>query len=466
MSKVHSKLRFIPQQFDPLVLGLAHWLLPFILRVRTRPWLNGGICHLEAVNIEILLNLYQQFQSQKIRFIIGFRHAEVEDPLCLLYLFSRLVPRAVREQKISLKLPIHTHFIYDRGMTIWAGNWLGWLFSRGGGIPIHRGKPLDRVALRSARNLLVNGQFPLTIAPEGATNGHGEIVSALEPGVAQLGFWCVEDLQKASRNEEVFIVPIGIRYYYLKPPWKAIAHLLTRLETDSGLPAGQWQNLEGIPPEKLLYQRLLVLGEHLLTQMEKFYQRFYHQAIASPPNNPSLSANEIIAIRLQILLDVALKVTEDYFGLWGQGTAIDRCRRLEEAGWNAIYREDVADLKALSPLEFGLANWSAQEAELRLKHMRLVESFVAVTSSYIQEKPTAERFAETLLIIFDLLERIKGKKIPRRPCLGKRQVKFTIGTPISVTDRWETYHQNRQAAKQAVTCLTQDLQQALTELTV
>ena len=466
MSKVHSKLRFISQQFDPLVLRLAHWLLPFILRVRTRPWLNGGICYLEAVNTKILLNLYQQFQSQKIRLIIGFRHAEVEDPLCLLYLFSRLLPRAVRSSQISVKLPIHTHFIYDRGMTIWAGNWLGWLFSRGGGIPIHRGKPLDRVALRAARDLLLNGQFPLTIAPEGATNGHGEVVSPLEPGVAQLGFWCVEDLQKAGRSEQVFIVPIGIRYYYLKPPWKAIARLLAQLEKDSGLPTGQWQKLEGLPPEKLLYQRLLVLGEHLLTQMEKFYQRFYHQAIAPPPHNPSLAANEIIAIRLQILLDVALKVAEDYFGIRGQGTAIDRCRRLEEAGWNAIYREDIADLKALSPLEFGLANWIAQEAELRLKHMRLVESFVAVTDSYIQEKPTAERFAETLLIIFDLLERIKGKKIPRRPCLGKRWVKMTIGKPISVTARWETYHQNRQAAKQAVTRLTQDLQQALTELTV
>jgi len=49
----------------------------------------------------------------------------------------------------------------------------------------------------------------MTVAPEGATNGHSEIVSPLERGVAQLGFWCVEDLVKAGRSETVYIVPIG-----------------------------------------------------------------------------------------------------------------------------------------------------------------------------------------------------------------------------------------------------------------
>lgn len=464
MSHVHPRLKFIPQKFNPIILRFAHWLLPFILRVRTRPWLIGGICRIDAVNVATLLKLYQQFQAGKIRFLIAFRHGEVEDPLCLLYLFSRILPRAVRQQNIPLKLPLHTHFIYDRGMTIWAGDWLGWLFSRGGGIPIHRGKPLDRLALRAARHLLANGQFPLTIAPEGATNGHGEIVSPLEPGVAQLGFWCVEDLQKASRSEKVFIIPIGIRYYYLKPPWKALARLLAKLERDSGLPPGKLQESDREDTEKQLYRRLLVLGEHLLARMEQFYRHFYHQVILPPPDSLSPSINEVLAFRLQVLLDVALTVAEDYFGLRKQGTAIDRCRRLEEVGWNVIYREDVADLRQLSPLEFGLADWLAEEAELRLKHMRLAESFVAVTGSYVREKPTAERFAETLLILFDLLARIKGKKIPRRPVLGKRRVEITIGEPISVTERWTTYQQSRQAAKQAVTHLTEDLQQALERL--
>jgi hypothetical protein len=96
--------------------------------------------------------------------------------------------------------------------------------------------------------------------------------------------------------------------------------------------------------------------------------------------------------------------------------------------------------------------------------MRLVEGFVAVTGTYVKEKPTAERFAETALLMFDFIARIKQRNIPRRPRLGWREVRMTVGEPISVSDRWSTYQTNRQAARQAVTHLTQDLQRALEKL--
>jgi hypothetical protein len=94
----------------------------------------------------------------------------------------------------------------------------------------------------------------------------------------------------------------------------------------------------------------------------------------------------------------------------------------------------------------------------------LAESFVAVTATYIKEKPTAERFAETALLMFDFMARIKEKKIPRRPRLGWRQARVTVGEPISVSDRWSTYQTSRQAARLAVNDLTQDLQKALETL--
>jgi 1-acyl-sn-glycerol-3-phosphate acyltransferase len=461
LNYLHPRLEFIPEAFNPLVLGIAQATLPFLLRFRTRPWLTAGISKIETANGEVLVNLYQQFQSGKIRFLMAFRHAEVEDPLCLFYLFSRAIPRLARQEGISLQLPIHSHFIYDRGMTVWGGDWLGWLFSRLGGIPIHRGKPLDRVALKNARHLFLNGTMPLTVAPEGATNGHGEIISPLEPGVARLGFWCVEDLLKINSSAIVFIVPISLRYYYLNPPWAKLDRLLSQLEADTGLPA---QSLKKSDVEAF-YQRLFRLGEHLLSEMEQFYRRFYQRTLADiPAPEPSISPNQVLYARLQALLDVALGVAEEYFHLDSQGTIIHRCRRLEEAGWNAIYREDIRDLRALSPLQRGLGDWIAQEADIRLKHMRLVESFVAVTGSYVKEKPTFERFAETALILFDLVARIKGKKIPRRPFLGKRWVQITVGEPISVTERWSNYNINRSSAKQTVTDLTQDLQLALEDL--
>ncbi len=262
-------------------------------------------------------------------------------------------------------------------------------------------------------------------------------------------------------------MPIGIQYYYVEPPWSKLNGLLSQLEADSGLPVQNIEMSEIDEPQEFYYQRLFRIGEHLLNEMEEFYRQYYHQTLPELTSiriEPSANPNQVLESRLHRLLDTALRVAEQYFALESHGSFIDRCRRLEEAGWNYIYREDVADLNTLLPFKRGLADWVAQEAELRLRHMRLVESFVAVTGTYVKEKPTAERFAETALLMFDLIARIKERKIPRRPRLGWRQARLTVGEPISVSDRWSMYQNNRQSAKQSINDLTQDLEKALAKL--
>ncbi|MEH1895525.1 MAG: 1-acyl-sn-glycerol-3-phosphate acyltransferase [Nostoc sp.] len=462
---IHSTqppLKFIPQCLNLPILQIVRWLLPIALRFRTRPWLPAGIVSVEAKNVEVLAELYQQFQAGKIRFLLAFRHPEVEDPLCMLYLLSRIVPRVARQEGITLRSLVHSYFLYDRGMTVWAGNWLGWLFSRLGGVPVHRGRRLDRQAIQTARELFANGKVPIAVAPEGGTNGHSGIVSPLEPGVAQMGFWCAEDLHKANRTETVIIVPIAIQYRYVEPPWSKLDWLLSKLEADSGLGV---KEIDSGDQKEIYYQRLCRLAEYLITEMEEFYRRFYHQDIPKTIlSDESASPNQVLINRLHRLLDKALQVTEQHFGVQAQGNFIDRCRRLEEAGWNYIYREDLPDINALPAFKRGLADWIAEEADLRMRHMRIVESFVAVTATYIQEQPTAERFAETALLVFDMLSRIQDTTLPGRPRLGLRQAQITVGEPISVTERWSNSQGDRQASRQAVSDLTKDLQIALEKM--
>ncbi len=465
MSRAQPKLGFIPPAFNPAILKLVHCSLPILQRFRLQPWLPAGISKIETVNGENLVKLYHQFQIRKIRLILAFRHCEVDDPLSGLYLFSRSIPQIARQQDTSLKFPIHSHFMYDRGMTIWTGDWLGWLFANIGGVPVHRGKNLDLQAIRKIRELLIDGQFPLVVAPEGATNGHSEIVSPLEPGVAQLAFWCAEDLAKANRVEKVIVLPINIQYHYINPQWSKLDRLLCKLEKDCGLSIQAVKATNTVKIEELYYQRLLRLGEHLLKEMEQFYGCFYHYNFPDLAQN-SLNQEENITIRLQNLLDMALQAGESYFGLSKKGNIIERCRRLEEAGWNYIYREEPEKFNKLSPVQRGLRDWIAAEADLRMLHMRLVESFVVVRGNYIQEKPCFERFAETSLILFDAISRIKGIKNPRRPRLGWRKSQVTIGNSIDISDRFLDYKKNRRRAKQAVTQLTQDLQTALETMIV
>ncbi|MDJ1183083.1 lysophospholipid acyltransferase family protein [Roseofilum casamattae] len=447
IDRIQPPLNHLPPQFNPWVLRSIQFVLPWWLRYRC------GISKVETHNVENLARLYRQFQQRQIRLLLAFRHPSTNDPFSMAHLLWNAVPKAAKREKIALKSPVHCHFMYDRGIALWAGKMTGNLFSRLGGTSIQRGK-LDREGLKCARNLLVDGRFPLALAPEGGVNDHSELMSPLEPGLAQLAFWCLDDLYKANREEQVAIVPIGIRYSFVQPPWEKVDALLTTLENDLNLaPISVPANT---PPEMIRYRQLLRIGQALLGLMEAFYVQFYDITFPELPEVEDV--NQAFSQRLHRLLEAALNVSESYFKITPKGTFLDRCRRLEQAGWERIYRSDI---DTLSPVECGLGNWIAEEASLRMGHMRIVERVCAVTGKYVREKQTAERFAETLLILWKVINWIKTGIVGDRPDLGAQAAALTVGEPLWVNERWSQYKKSR---RNAVSELTQDLQTALQEL--
>ncbi len=460
ITKAKAPLNFLAPKFNLWVLRFVAWVLPYWLKHKLQ------IDRIEAVDLDRLVEMYKQSQMGKLRLVLAFRHPSSLDPFCMGYLLTKILPAAARKHRIRLGVPVFAHFLYDRGIPLWAGDFVGWLLPRLGGIPIHRGRA-DRLGLKTARDLLVNGLMPLALAPEGATNGHSELVSPLESGTAQLCFWAMEDLVKAGRNEEVYAVAIGIQYYYVDEPWANLERLIHQLELECGMVVDRHDSLvsiqqqDGRPMRKLLYDRFYKLGQNLLYQMENFYAQFYNYAIPDrPPLDRAISRTEI-SQRLQLILDFALQVSESYFNIKPKGSKTDRCRRIEQAGWDWIYRAELQPPHSLSTVSHKLADRIATEADLRMWHMRIVESFVAVTGSYVKDKPTIDRFAEMTLLLWDLVAQISGKQPAHRPILGKRRVKIAICNPIPISDYWDRYISGRQQAKQAVLDLTQELQTAM-----
>ena len=344
----------------------------------------------------------------------------------------------------------HAHYIYERGILMWGGVGARWLFPRMGSVPIKRGT-VDRTALKVIRDLLSNGPFPLAMAPEGTVNGYGEIVNPLEPGVVQMGFWCVDDLQKAGRDEEVFIVPVGLRYTFNRNPWQKIHTLLCQLEADCGLESPR-QVPTGEDKQVGLWfrDRLLRLGDYLLPKTEDFYICFYGQNLAQESHD--------LRERLQALLAASLSVPEGAFGLPAKGSLIERRHKIEQAAWDRIFRDDIEDIARLSVVEKAFADRVAIEASDLLWHMRIVENFVALRNDYVAEKPTPERVAETAVILWDLVARLQNQPVGSKPKLGQRTARFTIGEPISLSQSWDRYKANR---RQTITQLTNELQAAL-----
>jgi hypothetical protein len=289
------------------------------------------------------------------------------------------------------------------------------------------------------------------------------VISRLEPGVAQLALWTADDLDKAGRTEAIQVLPIGVQYSFTEPIWPAIEALLSELEAEVGLaPAAS----HGTDPQQL-YSRLFNLAERILSRMETFYREGYHRSLpklpepaADPAAAPSEGAlpdtNALLGERLNRLMESALQVVEQALAVEPHGDLTERCRRLEQAGWDRLYPSNGANSNGTpSALDQGLADRLAEETEQHLWHMRIVESFVAVSGRYVKDDPSQERFADTLLILWDTLCRIRGGNPERRPRLGPRRAHIRIGEPLAITPRLGAYRADRRGA---VAALTADLQ--------
>jgi hypothetical protein len=449
-------LEFLPPRLDGRVLALGRLVLPLWLRWRSR------ITAVEVEGMATLVEAMRSFQAGESRLLLAFRHPSLDDPLSMARLLWVELARSGRRQGLRFDPAPTGQFLFDRGIPLWAGPTMGWLFTRLGGASIQRSK-LDLPALRTARKLLLEGPHPFALAPEGATNGHNERLSPLEPGTAQLAFWTAADLAEAGRRERMDLLPIGLQYSFIEPVWGAIEALLCRLEEGAGLGPDPGHDLD---PSRL-HGRLVRLGERMLEQMEAFYRDKVHLALPEG-RDPAADAAEqepspAFGPRLQRLMDLALRRVEQSFGMQPSGSLTDRCRRLEQAGWDRLYPARPPGSESPSPLAQALADRLAEETAAQLWHMRVVESFVAVSGGYVRERPSQERFADTLLLLWDTQCRIQGHTSNQRPRLGRRKVRISIDRPIVVDERLGAYRRDR---RQAVQALTEELELRLERLIV
>ena len=427
-------LRRLPTRPSRMVQTVISRLLPLLFRSQGLEIRHGNAA-------EGLARAFAAQQSGGCNLLIAFRHPSTRDPVVLADLFWNRVPQAARRLKLPLPRPIQLRFLYDRGIPIWAGQVIGWLLQRSGGIAIHRGR-LDRPALAQARATLTQGRYPLVVAPEGATNNLSGEMAPLEPGVAQLAFWAAEDLEKANDVRPLEVLPIGIHYSWRKHNWDALDARLTALECHLGI-SGADADPENA--EENRRDRLIQIGMNLLKALEQLERL--------KPDPDQTFGERIGAYRLN-----GLAKAEDHFALRAVGNLQERCRRIEQAAWDRIYREGVDQL---SPLERSLADWEAREADFQLTRMRLVEHFTSVSGHYISDQTDFDRFAEMLLLVEEAIGWIEDKPWKGQPSLGPQRVELRLGHALPVRPRLNQYRSNR---RKAMHLFMQDLDQALAAL--
>ena len=411
---------------------------------------------------ERFVKAYKKCTDKKIRLILAFRHAYGDDPQLMAALMHYSLPRYAKKLRISLPKFTHAHFIYGAEVPMWSDAFVRWLLPQVGAIAVDHTR-LKSDDMKRIRTVLSEGVFPLALAPEGNVTFASEKVASLETGTARFGFWCIEDLLKQNRDEEVWILPISSFYRYDKKAIKDVQAIISVIEKHCGMPK---EAIVKKPSSKDFSDRvslsgiarqLQACGRALLLAMAKFYH-VDTNTVAKEHQDASVLTQEYTKLQSHIL-EKAFSTAERLFNLnqFDSETPLERMHKIRSRGWDSLFRRD---LDALTDLEIELAKREAGEAWYGMRHMEIQELLIYVNFAVIDENEPLEVLVEIAQNYHDALERLKGGTLHNRPNTIMKHPVVVPGAGIKVNDYFESYQKNR---KSAIIDLTEDLKKQFEE---
>jgi 1-acyl-sn-glycerol-3-phosphate acyltransferase len=235
-----------------------------------------------------------------------------------------------------------------------------WLLCRAGVFSVFR-EGLDREALKTASQILVDARRPLVVFPEGVITRGNDRLGYVMDGVAFIARSAAKTRAKAEPVGQVVIHPTALRYTFGGDLRQSIEPILDLIEKRLG-----WRPYSGTS----LVERVRRLGEALLTVKEVEY----------------LDAAQVgsRAERLPRLIDRVLgPLEQQYLSGQREATTVARIKKLR-----------VAILPALIE-----GKCTALEQAARWRHLddcTFAQALESYPRGYIDGEPTTERLLETL----------------------------------------------------------------------
>jgi 1-acyl-sn-glycerol-3-phosphate acyltransferase len=258
---------------------------------------------------------------------------------------------------IALSQPCHI-------MASWhlfkQGRFQRWLMRAAGAFSVWR-EGLDREALRTATQILVDARRPLILFAEGIVSRSNDRLGHMMDGTAFIARSAARQRAKADPPGKVVVHPVFLRYRFGGDLRRTVEPVLSMIETRIG-----WQPQTG----RKLVERVGRLGEALLTVKEVEY---FGHAQCGP-----------IAGRLPRLIDRVLEPLElEYLSGKSEPVVIERVKKLRSA---------------IVP---GLADGTLTPDEAARRWRQLADCYFAqqlacYPADYLAENLTAERILETV----------------------------------------------------------------------
>lgn len=418
---------------SPTVLGLASALSPHFLR------LGLGIRRVDLLGGEDAVRAYRDFHGGKKRLIVAFRHSYGDEPQVMAHTLLRVLPRFARAAGTPLDGSGHAHFVHGYEVPLWGGPLIRALLPRVGAVPVHHTK-LDTPSIARIRRLMVDGEHPLALAPEGQTSYTSRSVPRLERGFAHIAAWALDDLSARGRAEGVEVLPLSLHYRYGPGAEASFERVMAPLEDRLGISARR----NAAPSD-----RLSAAAEALTAAAERRYRERHREAFRHADGDallrpvPAGERNR----RWSRVLETALLCAEGSLGIAAAGDAVQRVYRIRHECWDRIYSLTAEGLPSI--LDGELADRTAGEAWYAMGHMELADLGYYLDLDGPTEDDDLDGAIERGLNLWDAVSRLRGGNFSCRPVPGPRRAVVVAAEALDMGPLMAPYGKDRRAAAEA-----------------
>ncbi|GBF50167.1 acyltransferase [Leptospira ryugenii] len=314
-------------------------------------------------------------------------------------------------------------YMASRNVFNWGFGLVGAIIKKVGAFSVLSGGA-DKESVKTARSVLAKPAGKLVIYPEGMCSGENDTLLPFMSGIAQIGFWGLEDALKKDPKADIKILPAFVKYIYSGTQnelRKEIHTSLSRIE----------RTLSIEPGNKNLLRRFLTIGRVLMEDAEREY-------------GLSKNVDKDYSFRVGAIRHAALNRAAKALGMPVS----------EEKDAIAKIREVFTVLDALHS-GFGKAPKQVSKAELVFiqKDVDRAYLFLVIKPENLLMYPSAERMIEWLYRFENL---IYGMTSPRL-----RRARVLFAKPFGLKEYYESYKNQK---KQTVDEITQRLRKDLESL--
>jgi len=413
----------------------------FLIRLLARLYLFlfFGVARTVLLGEKHLFKAFERALSGKSRCIIAFRHPNGGEPQLLTWFFLFKLRRLASKAGVRFARWPHAVFVYGYEVVRWGGWVARFIMPNVGAMPIHHSK-MDSMGMARIYTAIVNGPYPVALAPEGQVSYTADAIPRLEPGVIRIGFQAAKQLAAKGLDCPLEILPVSVHFRFGSWGNFTLELLLKKIEKICGL-SGKGRK------KRLFTERVQQCRDHILDVVEKRYQ------IISDITVTSASFEE----RLGRVINIALETSERMLGVKAEGDFFARMYRVRQICWDRIFIPGVDNLDDMSAVERSSADLNAGEAWYIARHMEMVDFSWYFRIPLPTEEMVIHKKIEYVQNLWDFASRSMGGAFKDRINIFPRKVIVHTAPAINLSERLPSFNRDK---KTEIALAMSDLEKA------